>query len=92
MKKAFALAILALVLAVLSPPVAQAQGTTYVSSLGLPSTGSASVGSDSWVAEGFWTGPNAAGYLLNSVQLVSEMPWAIPAASQPWYTARTRIL
>lgn len=69
MKKALIPAILALAVGLLSPQTAQAQGTIYVSSLGLPSTGSASVGSDSWLAEGFRTGTNAAGYLLNSVQL-----------------------
>jgi hypothetical protein len=69
MKKAILLPILAFALPLLSPQIAQAQGTIYVSSLGLPSTGSASVGSDLWLAEGFWTGTNAAGYVLNSVQL-----------------------
>ena len=52
-----------------SPRIAQAQGTIYISSLGVPSTGIASVGSDSWLAEGFGTGTNASGYVLNSVQL-----------------------
>ena len=70
MTKAFALAILALALALASSPVTQAQGTIYVSSLGLPSTGSTSVGNDSWLAAGFRTGTNVDGYLLNSVQLL----------------------
>jgi hypothetical protein len=69
MKRAILLAILALALAVLSPQVAQAQGTLYVSSLDLTSSGSASVGSDSWLATDIRTGTNASGYLLNSVQL-----------------------
>jgi PEP-CTERM motif len=70
MKKAsISPALLALVLALSSPPIAQAQGTTYVSTLGLPPTGSSSVGSDSWLAEYFRTGTNGAGYLLDSVQL-----------------------
>jgi len=48
----------------------QAQGTvTYLSSLSSTSTGSSSVGSDSWLAAQFQTGNNAGGYLLNSVQL-----------------------
>ena len=63
------LAIPAFALAVLSPQIAQAQGTLYVSSLGLTSSGSASVGSDSWLATDIRTGTNASGYLLNSVQL-----------------------
>jgi hypothetical protein len=46
------------------------QGTvTYVSNLGQPSSGAVSVGNDSWFAANFITGTNAAGYLLNSVQL-----------------------
>jgi hypothetical protein len=69
MKKNIMLAILAFPLAGVSPQAAHAQGTVYVSSLGLPSTGSASVGSDSWLAADFGTGTNAGGYLLNSVQL-----------------------
>ena len=66
-KKIFAT--LALVLPFLPPQIAQAQGTTYLSRLGLPASGSGSVGNDSWLAEGFRTGTNAAGYLFDSVQL-----------------------
>jgi PEP-CTERM motif len=69
MKKNMMLAILAFAFALFSPQITQAQGTIYVSTLGLPSTGSASVGSDLWLAEGFLTGNNVGGYLLNSVQL-----------------------
>jgi hypothetical protein len=69
MKKIIILAILALALALSSPPITQAQGTTYVSSLGLTPIGSSSVGSDSWLAEDFLTGTNPGGYLLDSVQL-----------------------
>lgn len=63
------LAILASALVLSAPRIAQAQGTVYVSNLGLPSTGSASVASNLWLAEAFLTGTNAGGYLLNSVQL-----------------------
>jgi hypothetical protein len=52
-----------------APQTSHAQGTTYVSTLGLTPTGSASVGSDSWLAQLFQTGTNAVGYLLDSVQL-----------------------
>jgi len=69
MKKIILLAISAFALAVLSPHIAQAQGTLYVSSLGLTSSGSASVGSNSWLAAYLLTGTNAGGYLLNSVEL-----------------------
>jgi hypothetical protein len=57
---------LAAILAV--PFISQAQ-ETYLSSLGLASSGSYSVGSNSWVALGFETGSNNSGYLLNTVQL-----------------------
>jgi hypothetical protein len=69
MKKTITLALLASELALLPSQIAHAQGTFYVSTLGLPSTGSASVGNDSWLATDFETGTNAGGYLLNSVQL-----------------------
>jgi hypothetical protein len=63
-------ALLALALALLSSSIAQAQGTvTYLSNLGQPSAGSLSVGSDSWLAAGFFAGTNASGYVLNSIQL-----------------------
>ena len=49
---------------------ARAQGTmTYLSNLGQLSNGSNAVGSDSWLAALFYTGVNAAGYSLDSVQL-----------------------
>lgn len=49
---------------------APAQGTLYVSNLGQTQTGSASIGSDSWLAQSFITGTNSAGYYLNSAQLL----------------------
>ena len=53
----------------LAPQILQAQGTLYFSSLNQTSTGSEIVGSDSWLAAGIYTGNNAEGYMLNSVQL-----------------------
>jgi hypothetical protein len=69
MKKIIMPAILALAAAVLSPQLARAQGSLYVSNLGLTSSGSSFVGNDSWLAADFWTGTNAGGYSLNSFQL-----------------------
>src|ERR1017187_4058000 len=69
MKRAILLAILALALGMFSPQIAQAQGTLYISNLGLTSSGSSPVGNDSWLAADFGTGTNAGGYLLNSFQL-----------------------
>jgi hypothetical protein len=69
MKKIIRLAILPFTLAVLAPHTAQAQGTLYLSNLGQTSSGSSSVGNDSWLAVDFWTGTNAGGYSLNSFQL-----------------------
>ena len=54
----------------LAARVASAQGaTTFLSNIGQSSAGSASVGSDSWLAAGFETGTNTSGYLLDSIQL-----------------------
>jgi hypothetical protein len=58
---------------------AQAQGIVYASNLGQASTGSQSVGSDSWRAEGFITGTNSGGYVLNSVQLQMTTASATPS-------------
>jgi hypothetical protein len=57
------------VVALLTPLVVNAQGTTYLSSLSPISTSSLPVGSDYWLAAGFGTGNNASGYTLNSIQL-----------------------
>jgi hypothetical protein len=47
-----------------------AQGTTtFISNVGQASAGSSPVGSDSWLAAAFHTGPSSNGYLLDSVQL-----------------------
>jgi hypothetical protein len=56
-------------LALLSPQIVQAQGTTYMSNLGQASAGSLAVGSDSWLATLFEAGTNSSGYTLNSIQL-----------------------
>jgi hypothetical protein len=53
----------------LLPESAQTQGTTvYVSNLGQPSSGTFSVGSDSWLAWAFLTGADPGGYTLDAVQ------------------------
>ncbi len=70
MKKQIVSIIIVFAVALLAPQITQAQGTTtFLSNLGQTSTGSAYVGSDSWLAAGFYTGNNAGGYVLNSVQL-----------------------
>jgi len=46
-----------------------AQGTTFISNIGLPSTGSMAVGSNSWLGLRFFTGTNSGGYLFQSIQL-----------------------
>ena len=69
MKKTFIFGIIVLAVALLASQIVQAQETTYLSNVGEPSTGSLAVGSDSWLADGFYTGNNGSGYILNSVQL-----------------------
>jgi hypothetical protein len=61
--------IIMFVAGLLTQQIVQGQGTTYLSSLSPNSTGNVLVGSDSWLAAGFRTGPNPDGYLLDSVQL-----------------------
>jgi hypothetical protein len=53
----------------LTQQVIQAQGTICLSNLGQAFAGNLAVGSDSWYAALFFTGTNADGYLLDSVQL-----------------------
>jgi hypothetical protein len=54
------------------PSLVQAQGTLYVSNLGQTPTGSASVGSDAWIAETIITGTGDNGYILNSIQMLMD--------------------
>jgi hypothetical protein len=55
---------------ILAPQIVRAQGTmTYLSNLGQQPDGSNAVGSDSWLAATFYTGSNANGYSLDSIQL-----------------------
>jgi hypothetical protein len=69
MKRTVTSSIIAFVFGLFAPQITQAQGTLYLSSLSGTSTGSAAVGSDSWLAAGFGTGNSLGGYILNSVQL-----------------------
>ena len=78
MKRLITSGTIALAVGLSAPQFAQAQGTLYISSLGLSSTGGSSVGNDSWLAADFWTGNNPGGYLLNSVQLALT-----PASGNP---------
>jgi PEP-CTERM motif len=59
----------ALTIGFLIPQIAPAQGTIYLSSFSANSTSTLPVGSDYWLAADFFTGNNAEGYLLNSVQV-----------------------
>jgi len=63
---------------VLAAQTARSQGTVYLSNLGQPSVGSATVGSDSWLAETLITGNNPGGYALDSVQVAMA-----PASGYP---------
>ncbi|HEY1719449.1 MAG TPA: choice-of-anchor R domain-containing protein [Verrucomicrobiae bacterium] len=63
------ISIIGLVVGLLAPQVVQSQGTLYLSNLSDPSSGSAAVGDNSWLAVGFYTGNNTGGYVVDSVQL-----------------------
>lgn len=64
------------VIGLLSLRTAQAQGVLYISNLKQPVAGGEVVGSNSWVAQTFVTGPSTGGYLLSSVQLLMDVPVA----------------
>jgi hypothetical protein len=69
MKKNIINGVIVFAIGLFAPQITQAQGTiTYLSSLGA-STGSPSVGSDSWLAAEFSVGSNVGGYTLDSIQL-----------------------
>jgi len=70
MKKITMRDVIVFAVALLAPQITQGQGTmTYLSNLGQASAGSLAVGSDSWLATRFFTGTNAGGYVLDSIQL-----------------------
>jgi len=55
------------------------QGALYLSNLGLTPSGNEAVASDSWLAQSFRTGTNAAGYVLNSFQLLLDQASGSPS-------------
>jgi hypothetical protein len=70
MKKIIINGFFTFVLGALTPELATAQGTTtFLSNLEQTSAGSTIVAANSWVAATFFTGGNAGGYILNSIQL-----------------------
>lgn len=71
--------VLAMAVQQFAPSFVQAQGTLYVSNLGVTSEGSKAVGSDSWFAELFSTGTDSGGYILNSVQLLMDTASGSPS-------------
>jgi hypothetical protein len=62
-----------------APSFVQAQGTLYVSNLGQTPTGSAAIGSDSWIAQSIITGTDSSGYTLNSIQLLMDAASGSPS-------------
>jgi len=66
------------VIALLLPQMARTQGVLYVSNLALTPTGSAAIGSNSWVAQTIVTGNSSGGYVLNSVQLLTDFASGTP--------------
>jgi hypothetical protein len=67
------------VIGLLSLRTTQAQGVLYVSNLGQSMAGSEVIGSNSWAAQTFETGPSAGGYVLSSVQLLMNAPEGTPS-------------
>ncbi len=56
----------------------RAQGTLYVSNRAQTPTGDAAIGSNSWVAQTIVTGNSSGGYVLNSVQLLTDVAAGTP--------------
>lgn len=80
MKSICTIAFLAFLLKPVTTLCVWAQGsTTYISTLGGPSGGSAPVASNSWFAQGFRTGTNVFGYSLESVSLLMGNPSGNPS-------------
>jgi len=77
MKKA--IGIILFTVGLFAPRLTAAQGSLYVSNLGWTSTGSAAIGSDSWIAQSIITGTNSSGYVLNSVQLLMNAASGSPS-------------
>lgn len=67
-------AIIITVAGLLSQQTGQAQGVLYISNLGQTVAGGEVIGSNSWIAQTFVTGPSSGGYVLNSVQLLVDAP------------------
>jgi len=61
------------------PPIASAQSTLLVSNLDQTPTGSASIGSDAWIAQSINTWYNSQDYILNSIQLLLNAPSGSPS-------------
>ena len=77
--RAPAVGIILFIIGLFAPRLTAAQGALYVSNLGQTPTGSAAIGSDSWVAQTFITGGSLDGYFLNSVQLLMNGASGIPS-------------
>ena len=60
-------------------PTSLGQSTTVFSNLGQTPVGSLAIGNNAWCAEEFFTGTNAGGYLLNSIQLQLGNPTGTPS-------------
>jgi hypothetical protein len=79
MKKLIISGLTVLAVGLYAPQITQAQGTTYMSNLEQPPSGSIAVGSDQWVAKLFLTGNNNSGYFLDSFQLGIQTASGVPA-------------
>jgi hypothetical protein len=70
----------------------RAHGTLYVSNLDETPTGRALTGSDAWLAQIFHIGTNADGYVVNAVQLRTDVPSGSPSGFEAFiYSSSNRI-
>ena len=77
--RAPAVGIILFIIGLFAPRLTAAQGAPYVSNLGQTPTGSASIGSDAWIAQRFIAGTYPGGYSLNSVQLLMDAASGSPS-------------
>lgn len=77
------------VIALLLPQITRAQGALYVSNLGQTPTGGAAIASNIWVAQTIVTGKSSGGYVLNSVQLLTDLAAGAPGGFEVSLYSRT---
>ena len=88
MVTAFALAVLTVVTTI-APEQAFAQARVLISNIGQPGTGDTSILSGGGNAQSFTTGANADGYIVSSIEMLTDYSGGSPAYKLPTMTLRS---